>query len=337
MEIWNFAVSSEDAVLQHPLYKKNKKKGRIVALGYFDGVHKGHQEILRVVAEEAHKYDLIPAVHSFTTPPVSKKNENKTAPFLLTTEDEKQKLFEDNGVEEVFLTPFTESVENLSAEEFLNLYLGGLFAAKGVVTGEDYRFGKNRAGDVSYLQKWGAKNGVSVVSVPALEQNNQMVSSTGIRKLLQWGNVDLANELLGYPVSYANVVEKGFQIGRTIHFPTANMRIVPQKMIPCHGVYASMFSVDDRFYPAISNIGLRPTMNRDEKSVCLETMLFDQNIDLYGEQARVFLLDFIRPEMRFDSVDALSVQMQKDALEARAYHEKQSAAYSAFFPNCVMI
>ena len=325
--------TNKNTILNLPIFQKNREKGRIVALGYFDGVHRGHQEILRAAMKEAHTREMLSAVHSFTTPPVSKKNENIKIPFLLTVEDEKMILFEKQNIDEVFLTPFEKSVEQLSPEEFLNIYMVQLFGARAIVTGEDYRFGKDREGDVSFLHKWGAKNQIEICTVPALQQEEKTIASAWIRELLRNGEIETANDLLGYPVSFSGEIEKGYQIGRTIQFPTANMRISPEKIIPRHGVYASIFKTDNQFYPSISNIGIRPTMNRDEKAVCLETMLFDQNLDLYGKQASVFLLHFIREEMHFNSIDTLSMQMKKDALQTREYHNAYRSAYSVFFPT----
>ena len=333
MDIWNLNERNKHDILSNPIYLQNQNQGRIVALGYFDGVHKGHKEILKFAAENAQKKGMISTVHSFTTPPVSKKNENNAIPYHLTEEKEKLELFEKYGTGEVFLTPFEKAVKQLSPEAFLEIYIAGLFKAKGIVTGEDYRFGKNREGDVSFLKKWGAENGVDVIIVPALKRDNKVISSTWIRLLIRDGHIEIANELLGYPLSFSGIVEKGYQIGRTIQFPTANMKISPEKMIPNRGVYVSIFEVDGKQYPSISNIGIRPTMQRNEKTIYLETMLFDQNLNLYGKEARVFLIHFIRAEMNFETVDSLSMQMKKDALLARAYHAKHRSAYSIFFPT----
>ena len=297
-------------------------KGRVVALGYFDGVHIGHQRIMEAVCALAEGSCCIPAVHTFSGIPISKGLDcvTKERGFLLTMPEEKTQILERCGIAEVFLTPFDRVFCELEPETFLDIYVREMMNAKAVVVGSDYRFGRVRAGDIHLLEAWGKKYDIPVKVVAPLCESGRTISSSWIRDCLAAGEAGLANRLLGYPISYGGVVEKGYQLGRTMQFPTANSRIESGKVVPKFGVYVSAALIGGSLFRGISNIGLRPTMLRDEKSPLLETMLYDVDADLYGKDIRVFLLDFVRPEMKFSSLDALKTQVHADMRAGREFH-----------------
>lgn len=315
------------------------KRGRVLALGYFDGVHRGHGAILQKTVEEALKRGELPAVHTFSSPPVSKscfrdkKDGKETVSALLTTQEEKNSLFKAAGIEEELVFPFYEKLMNLAPADFLDHCVKHLLEANVVVAGEDYRFGKDRAGDAAFLQAWGKKEGVEVFIVSPVAQKGKIVSSTRIRTCIQTGRIEEANDLLGYPLSYMGEVELGFQIGRTLQFPTANTRIEQGKVIPAYGVYASIFYVDGTFLSGISNIGLRPTLKRNEQIPTIETMVYGKDFNIYGKKVRVFLLSFTRPEACFSSLEDLKSQVHKDIKSVENYHLAHPFDYSILYAN----
>ena len=359
MDVWDFSTRDRDEIRKSSAFFQNKRKGRVVALGYFDGVHKGHSAILEEACKLADFVDGIPAVHTFSSAPVSKgKNHSSSCEsgqdaIHLTTYKEKEGLLRSAGIEEIMLFPFDQTLSETSAEDFLENDIKDLLGARGIVAGSDYRFGRNREGTVEYLRRWCQREGIEIRITPQQHVGDKVVSSSKIRQALLDGRTDEANALLGYPISFSGVVEKGFQIGRTMQFPTANTRIEQGKIVPRYGVYATVFYCepgpgaqceegephrmgDGFLLSAVSNIGLRPTFLREEKNPVMETVLLKRNCDLYGKRVRVFLLSFVRPERRFSSVPELEEQVRRDIECVQNYHDSHIIDHSIYSTSVLL-
>lgn len=310
-------------------FLETAENGRAVALGYFDGVHQGHRAILDTLRDAAQKQNIPAMVHTFTSLPKSKSADiqEKTG-SLLTTLPEKCGLFARLGMDETALFPFSGAVSSMRAMDFLQNILIEMLHAKVIVAGEDYHFGRNREGNMELLSLWGQENGVKVYSVLPVLYKDQVISSTWIRESVRNGRISLANSLLGYPISYEGFIQQGKHLGRTLGFPTANLIPEEGKVIPAYGVYASILYTKDAFYPSITSIGLRPTVNSTDMAPLIETMMYDHSMNLYGEKVRVFLLSFVRPEYRFADIHALKEQVHKDMAEVRHYHDLHGHDYS---------
>ncbi|MBO4927268.1 MAG: riboflavin biosynthesis protein RibF [Clostridiales bacterium] len=318
MLVWNCIINKDGKLISNPSSATEITALRAVALGYFDGVHLGHQKIFRTMLQAAEEYRLRAAVQTFENPPASKSQMN-----LITTYSERCRLVSHMGIDDLFALPFNEKVKGMSPDTFMEVCLKSWMHTKVIIVGEDYRFGKDRAGDVNTLRRWGGKNGIEVIAVEPVNHGDRRISSSWVRELIASGDVDQAEQLLGHPVAYSGTVEKGQQLGRKLGFPTANIRIPGQKMIPKFGVYASAYIFDGKLYPGITNIGMRPTVNVDDDAPLTETMILDGHYQLYGTAGTVLLLKFIRPETQFSSIDELCEQMKKDQLSVREYHKNR--------------
>ena len=318
MNVWNCIINKDGKLISTQSSATEVTASRAVALGYFDGIHIGHQKIFSTMLEQAKKYNIRAAVQTFENPPASKSQSN-----LITTYSERCRLVSHMGIDDLFALPFNDRVKSMGPETFMDVCLKGWIGARVVVVGRDYRFGRDRAGDVRTLQNWGEKNGADVIAVDPINYEDRRISSSWVRELIASGDVDKAEELLGHPVAFSGIVEKGQQLGRKLGFPTANIRIPAQKIIPKFGVYASAYLYDGKLYPAISNIGMRPTVNKDDGTPLAETMILEGHYQLYGTMGTVMLLKFVRPETQFSSVDELKEQMQKDQAMALKYHRNR--------------
>ncbi|MBR5974200.1 MAG: bifunctional riboflavin kinase/FAD synthetase [Clostridiales bacterium] len=316
MVVWNCIINQNGKLISTPSSAEETTASRAVALGFFDGVHLGHQRIFRTMQEVAQQEGLRTAVQTFQSPPASKEQNN-----LITTYAERCRLISHMKIDDLFALPFDDRVKNMTPEAFMEVCIRDWMRTKAVVVGCDYRFGLGRAGDVKLLRKWGNKNGIRVITVDPVEHEGRRISSSWVRELIASGDVEKAEQLLGHPAVFSGVVEVGQQLGRKLGFPTANIRVSEQKMIPKFGVYASAYVYQDRIYPSITNIGMRPTVNKEGGSPLTETMLFDQHIPLYGTFGTVLLLKFIRPEQEFGSLEELKTQMQSDQDTVRKYHQ----------------
>lgn len=329
MRIWEFEEDSKGVLKAPDGFYGSACNGRAVALGYFDGVHQGHRKILDQLKELAREREIPAMVHTFSSLPKSKSTDSQDkVSSLLTTLNEKCSSFDRIGMDETALFPFSETVSSMHAIDFMQNHLNGMLQAKVIVAGEDYHFGQNREGDIKMLSQWGRQNGIQVCSVPPVKHNDQIISSSWIRECVRNGRIVLANSLLGYPLSYEGIVRKGKQLGRSFGFPTANIAVDEGKVVTAYGVYASILSTNGSFYPAITNVGLRPTVNTSDFIPLIETMMYDHTQDLYGDRIRVFLLSFIRPEYRFPDAQALKEQVHKDMAEVRHYHDLHGHDYS---------
>lgn len=284
-----------------------------VTIGKFDGVHLGHRKLLEAVLQEKEN-GYSSCVVSFSTPVDNERS-------VIYTKEEKRKLCKAMGVEVLAEYPFSEAIKEMSGEDFIAEILCGRLQAKVIVVGEDFRFGKGRSGDVALLQKLEKQYGYRTVCVPKVEDDQVRISSTGIRSLLEEGNVEEANGLLGRPYAVFGEVLHGKKLGRTLGFPTMNLLPPTEKLLPAYGVYVTKTKVDGQWFEGITNVGLRPTVDSD-KRVTVETHLFAYEGDLYGKQVEVRFLEFLRPEKRFPDVDALKTAMHEDFVKAKELLEK---------------
>jgi riboflavin kinase/FMN adenylyltransferase len=290
----------------------------VLALGNFDGVHLGHQAIFQHVVTRAREVDGTSMVFTFEPHPLQVLAPEK-APPLLTTYEQKIRLIAALGITVALRVPFTEQFARQEPIEFVREVLWRHLGIHEVVVGHDFRFGHRRAGTVDFLQAQAEHFGYRVTVIPAIMQDDTVVSSSNIRRLLLQGQVEPAARLLGrYYVIEGPVVE-GFRRGRQLGFPTANVRPI-NAIVPHKGVYTVRVEWENRLYPGVANVGYNPTFGNQALSV--EAHLFDVDADLYGATVRVEFLHRIRDERKFASVEELAAQIASDAQEARTVHAK---------------
>lgn len=290
-------------------------RGGIVALGNFDGFHRGHQAVVGRAVERARAEGRPALVATFDPHPMRLFKPN-VPPFRLTTLDQRQRLFGAAGADAMLVFHFDAALAGLTADRFVTERLLGLIGASGVVTGEDFTFGKARGGNVEVLAELGAELGFSVDTVGAVEDGNEPVSSSRIRELLQAGDPRGAARLLTRPFAIEGVVEHGDKRGRAIGFPTANLSL-GNYLRPRYGIYAVRGRMPDGLVlDGAASLGIRPTFTPPRE--LLEPYFFDFSGDLYGQTIEVELIEFLRPEARFDTLDALTAQIATDCERARA-------------------
>ena len=292
-------------------------RGGVVAIGNFDGVHRGHQAVLERALAEAARH-AVPAL-ALTFEPHPRTIFRPEIPmFILTPPPIKARLLSELGFQAVVEQPFTREFAGHSAEDFVTGILGERLGISHVVTGFDFHFGKNRQGGPAFLMESGDKHGFGVTLVDAFrDENAEIVSSSRIRSLLETGEVAQAAGLLGYRYTVEAQVIGGQKLGRTLGFPTANMKL-PASTALKHGIYAVRFRrADGTLHDGVASFGRRPTIG-DDGAPLLETYVFDFAGDLYGEPCMVSFFGFLRGEEKFDGLDALVQQMKRDEAEARA-------------------
>ena len=297
-------------------FRPEFSQGCALTIGNFDGVHLGHQHVLQVLREEAKKRHLPTVVMVFEPLPVEFFSPQK-APVRLMNLREKLQAFAKTDVDYVVCVHFTAEFANLSAAEFVEQVLVDGFAVQHLVVGDDFHFGKGRKGDFAYLQQAGSQFGFSVTDMPTHQMGQERVSSTRIREALQKPDLAEVNRLIGAPFGFNGRVIHGQKLGRTIGFPTLNLN--PKRIqMPVQGVFAvTVEGIAEKPWPAVANLGLRPTVDGVRPSI--EVHLFDWGQDLYGRHIDVTLQSFIRPEMKFNGLDALTVQIKQDAQQAREF------------------
>jgi riboflavin kinase/FMN adenylyltransferase len=288
----------------------------VVTSGTFDGVHLGHQKILDRLKETAAQVHGETLVITFWPHPRLVVTEDSGELKLLSTISEKIAAFEEINIDHLLILPFTRELSELSSEKYVEEILIKAIGTKVLVIGYDHRFGKNREGGFDYLMANANRFKLDIVEIPRQEIEHLTISSTKIRKSLQEGKLDMANELLGRNYQFSGIVAKGRQLGRTIGFPTANINVSESyKLIPANGVYAVKVFLRSENYIGIMNIGNRPTVDGIGRTQ--EVHIFDFSDDIYGEQMRVELVNFIRPEKKFESLDELKSQISEDCLTAK--------------------
>jgi riboflavin kinase/FMN adenylyltransferase len=306
--------------LFHSIKSFSSNKPTIVTIGTFDGVHLGHKKILKQLIENATAENYESLVLTFFPHPRTVLNEG-TEMKQLNTLDEKIFLLENLGIDNLVIHPFDKEFSRLTADEFVKNVLVDTFKLKKIVIGYDHRFGRNRTADINDLVKFGKRFGFEVEQILAEELNQVSISSTKIRKALEEGNIDLANNYLGYNYCLTGIVSKGKQLGRTIGYPTANIKIEEDyKLIPQNGVYIAKSKIDGKFIYGMVNIGTRPTV--DGTSQTIEIHFFDFNRDIYNTNITISLLKRIRSEQKFDSLDALKKQLALDKITSLKFINK---------------
>jgi len=280
-----------------------------LTVGVFDGVHRGHREIIKILVEGAHANDALAVVLTFDPHPA--KIFGRGDIKLLTLPGERAKLLGDMGVDVVITHPFDKRLANTTAFDFMKQLKDGL-ALEHLVLGYDSALGKNREGDAARLEEIGHELGYSIEVVSALGGERGVISSTEIRTLVAQGDVSEANRLLEHPYTLQGLVAYGDQRGRTIGFPTANLNYSREKVIPAGGIYACWAYVRGMKYRAAVNIGTNPTFTPDRQALSVEAYLLDFNAEIYDETLRLEFIARLRVELKYDSVDALIEQIRRD-------------------------
>ncbi|MET4667016.1 bifunctional riboflavin kinase/FAD synthetase [Sphingomonas sp. PvP056] len=289
-------------------------RGGIIALGNFDGFHLGHQAVVGRAVERARAEGRPALVGTFDPHPI-RHFVPDSAPFRLTTLDQRQRLFADAGADAMVVFHFDTALAALTADAFIEQLLIDSIGIAGAVTGEDFTFGKGRSGSVAVLRAAGATRGFSVDTVAPVTLDDAPVSSSRIRALLQQGDPRGAARLLTRPFAIEGIVQHGDKLGRTIGYPTANLDM-GHYVRPTYGIYAVRGRLaDGRIVDGAANLGIRPSF--DPPKELLEPFFFDFSSDLYGQAIEVALIDYLRPEAKFDTLDALTTQMDADCARAR--------------------
>lgn len=293
--------------------------GGVWVLGFFDGVHRGHRALINAAREMAG--DGYVGIWTFRTLPKAKE--------LLTTPDEREALLRQAGADTVHFADF-ETVHAMDGEAFFRDELCAKLRPAGLVCGFNFRFGYRGGAGADDLARWGREAGIPVRVLPAMESYECVISSTWIRQLVAEGDVERAAQLLTQPYTIRGVVEHGKHLGHTLGFPTVNLRLTPGKVAPKSGIYAARVRFPDgdtmRELPGVCNIGSRPTVNNDTGDVTVETYIIGCSAELYDARIAVSLYRYLRGEIRFPSLDALSRQIGHDAEEtARYFAEKDQS------------
>jgi riboflavin kinase/FMN adenylyltransferase len=294
-------------------------RGSAVTIGAYDGVHLGHRHLLGVLADHAAARGLMTAVVTFDRHPATVVRP-ESAPPVLTDLPQKLELLGASGIERTLVVPFDVARAAESPEDFVAEVLVGLLGARLVVVGQDFHFGRGRSGNVALLQSLGSVDGFEVVGIGLHDQVGQAVSSTRVRALLAAGDVAGAAVLLGRPHQVRGTVERGDGRGGTeLGYPTANVAVPSEILLPADGIYAGWYGrADGSVHRAAISVGRRPTFYEQAERPLVEAYLLDTSADLYGEAARVSFVARLRPEERFDTVAALVAQMGQDVARAGA-------------------
>lgn len=300
----------EDLNVYNYLDEIGPAEDRAVALGFFDGVHRGHQAVIQK-ALDCRAKGMRPAV--FTYRIQHNIPERKSSFLWINSEEERVRMMEELGVLDL-VQPTFEDFCDMSPEEFVEDFLIKRMRAKVIVCGQDFRFGRKAAGNVETMKELCKSYGVRVVIVPPVVLDGDRISSTRIRGYITKGNMYMAWRMLGRPYSLRFPVVSGNKIGRTLNFPTINQVYPDHFAIPRFGVYVSVTEVDGEYYPSVSNVGVKPTVGSDRP--LSETYIIGFSGNLYGTRVRVSLCHFIRPEIKFASLDELRMQIAKDTLQA---------------------
>jgi len=285
----------------------NDQCNKVATIGFFDGVHRGHQHLLRQVLEVAHQRHMASLVVTFFQQPRHVVTHETDRFFLLTTTNEKLHLLQQAGIDHCEVMEFTQELALMTAHDFMQL-LHDKYGVSALVIGYDHRFGHNRSEGFDDYVRYGKQLGIEVLQATQFPA----VSSTKIRELLLEGDLEAANQILGYRYMLEGQVVNGFHIGHTMGFPTANLQVAPEKLIPADGVYAVMVELDGEQHQGMLNIGTRPTLaNSDERSI--EVHIFDFHDNIYDKELRLSLVKRTRGEVKFASKEQLILQLQQDA------------------------
>lgn len=288
-------------------------KNAVLTIGTFDGVHVGHQKIIEKIKTEAAKIGGETVLFTFFPHPRLVLNPSDNSLRMIQSLEEKIANLERLGLDHLIIFPFTKEFANVTAEDFIRNYLVEKLQVKVIVVGYDHQFGKNRQGDLAFLNQFSEELQYQVIEIPAEEINEVNVSSTKIRQAILNGDIETANKYLNERFSLSGKVVHGNKLGRTIGCPTANIQLDDElKIIPAIGVYVVQVKLSDNsWWKGMMSIGKNPTVTEDE-SIKMEVNLLDFDGDLYGQQITVQFLKYIRPELKFDSLELLIQQLDED-------------------------
>lgn len=281
-----------------------------VTIGKFDALHLGHRELIsRAVSKKS--IGLTPVCIIFSASPRIVLGKEKEKPKFIITKEERKEILSSLGIEVLLEIPFDERLINTSAEDFI-MSLCKSLSMEYFVTGKNFHFGRGGEGDSLFLSGFSKKAGFVYDCVHPLEYRNETISSTRIRNEISNGVIKRANEMLGYEYFIKNPIDRGNMLGRTIDFPTINVKPSLDKITPPLGVYATLTEIEGKVYPGMTNLGIRPTIEEREKRVVIETHLFDVSGDFYDKEAKVRFVEYVRPEIKFPGMDALREQIGDD-------------------------
>ena len=288
----------------------------VLTQGTFDGVHLGHQQVLKSVVNRAQNTGRKSVLLTFYPHPRQVVKQNDAEVQILNNLEEKSRRIFAQGIDYIWVLPFDESIADLSPEAYIENILVAHWNIKEMVVGYDHRFGKNREGGLAELAELGNRLGFVVSQIPASEIQAIAISSSRIRIALSEGRMDEANDLLGEPYSLSGIVIKGLQLGRKLGFPTANIALnETHKLIPPYGVYCGYCQYQGRRWKLVMNMGIRPTI--DGRGLSVEAHLLDFDGDLYGQHLEFHITQYVRPEKRFENLEALAEQIAQDVAQCR--------------------
>ena len=286
-------------------------KGIVLTLGFFDGVHRGHRMLINTAIDKAKELQLESAVMTFWPHPRIVLDKDPQNLFFLTTLPEKAELIAKLGIRYFIVQEFTLALAAMEATAFVK-HVVETYNVKHFVVGKNHRFGKQAKGDFALLQQLAPELDYTIDAFETVSDNSQRISSTNIREALMAGNLQAANQMLGYPYLLAGSIETGRQLGRTIGFPTANIKPNdPLKLVPANGVYAVLLHIDGKVERGMMNIGVRPTVDSSHQRT-IEVHIIDFNADVYNHKVEVAFVERLRDELKFANVDELKVQLHLD-------------------------
>jgi riboflavin kinase/FMN adenylyltransferase len=301
----------------HSISELSRLPGPIfLAIGVFDGVHRGHQAVISTSAEHAQSASGTPVVVTFDPHPM-KVLRPKDAPHLLTATQHKIKLIRDVGVRHLLIIKFDKTFAATAPEDFVHQLVTHSRPLREICVGHEWSFGKARRGNLALLRKLGAQFDFEVVGIPAVTlENGELVSSTAIRHAVETGDLERAAGMLGREYTILGTVVQGEHLGKKIGFPTANLS-AHSEQFPPNGVYFAQATLNGIIYPGVINLGYRPTVSSDKTERVLEIYLLDFDHDIYGQDVEVRFVRYLRPEQKFENVDALARQIAFDVQQAR--------------------
>jgi riboflavin kinase/FMN adenylyltransferase len=299
--------------IEKELAKVKPQKETLLTIGVFDGIHLGHQRLLTHLRDEARKKNWLSSVVTFKSHPKAVLSpENKL--LWLSDMETRISLIRDLGIDVIVVLPFTSELARLTAQRFVQL-LKEYLKMRGLIIGPDFALGRDREGDAEKLRLLGREMGFSVEVIPPVVLDGQVVSSSAIRQALAQGDMKKAEKLFGRLFSLNGVVVSGDGRGRTLGFPTANLELKPEQALPSDGVYATIAHVGRELMPSVTSIGVRPTFGGGKRLV--ETHVIDYEGELFGQRLALDLVDRLRDEKRFDTVEELKSQMGRDVEQAK--------------------
>jgi len=303
--------------IYHDIDKLPHFNNAVITIGTFDGVHKGHLQIIKQLVEEAKSINGTPVLITFYPHPKQIVGSGKTPLYIINTLTEKAALLSKAGIEHLVVVPFNKEFANQPATEYISKFLVRCFKPHTIIIGYDHRFGKNREGDYHLLENFAPRFGYIVKEIPEQLLQNAIISSTKIRESLLTGEVSTANDFLGYHYFFSGIVIEGNKLGRTIGYPTANLFIEDEnKLTPSNGVYAVEVVVEDMntTFKGMMNIGIRPTVGGTKRVV--EVNIFDFDEMIYGKNVTVYIVAKFRDEAKFNGLEELKKQLAQDKIEA---------------------